>query len=132
MDILDNEASEDEAARKDTPLNRLPSHEANVELIEKERRYRNILSQAAASDEVVRQKWDDWENNIVELTWTEVSPLKPSHNIFDLYHLFFFTISRKSSKPLSHPRLSLLLFNRQHMVPRPRPMLALCVCYLNH
>lgn len=72
MDILDNEASEDEAARKNIPLDRLPSHEANVELIEKEKRYRSILAQAAMSDETVRQKWDDWEKNIVELTWSEV------------------------------------------------------------
>ncbi|KAF5371831.1 hypothetical protein D9615_009578 [Tricholomella constricta] len=72
MDILDNEASEDEAARKHTALDRLPSHEANVELIEKEKRYRAILAQAAMSDETVRQKWDEWERNIVELTWSEV------------------------------------------------------------
>ncbi|GLB40217.1 putative BRO1-like domain containing protein [Lyophyllum shimeji] len=71
MDILDNEASEDEAARKYATLNRLPSHEANVELIEKEKRYRSILAQAATSDETVRQKWDEWEKNIVELTWSE-------------------------------------------------------------
>lgn len=72
MDILDNEASEDEAARRDALIDRLPSHEANVELIVKEKRYRNILAQAAISDETVRQKWDDWEQNIVELTWSEV------------------------------------------------------------
>lgn len=72
MDILDHEASEDEAARRDKQLSRLPSHEANVELIDKEKRYRSILSQALSSDEVVRQKWDDWEHNIVELTWSEV------------------------------------------------------------
>ncbi|RDB25545.1 pH-response regulator protein palA/RIM20 [Hypsizygus marmoreus] len=71
MDILDSEASEDEAARRDTNLNRLPSHEANLELIDKEKRYRSILSQAATSDETVRQKWDEWEKNIVELTWPE-------------------------------------------------------------
>ncbi|KAG5647384.1 hypothetical protein DXG03_000454 [Asterophora parasitica] len=71
MDILDNEASEDEAARKHTALNRLPSHEANVELIEKEKRYRAILAQAATSDETVRQKFDEWERNIVELMWSE-------------------------------------------------------------
>ncbi|KAG6872669.1 hypothetical protein C0995_007778 [Termitomyces sp. Mi166 len=71
MDILDNEASEDEAARKYSHLDRLPSHEANVELIAKEKRYRTILAQAAASDETVRQKWDEWEQNIVELTWSE-------------------------------------------------------------
>ncbi|KAG6909867.1 hypothetical protein DXG01_014903 [Tephrocybe rancida] len=71
MDILDNEASEDEAARKYNNLNRLPSHEANIELIGKEKRYRSILAQAAASDETVRQKWDEWEQSIVELTWSE-------------------------------------------------------------
>ncbi|KAF5371853.1 hypothetical protein D9615_009568 [Tricholomella constricta] len=71
MDILGNEASEDEAARKHTTLDRLPSHEANVELVEKEKRNRAILAQAAMSDETVRQKWDEWERNIVELTWIE-------------------------------------------------------------
>lgn len=72
MDVLDNEASEDEAARKYTSLDRLPSHEANAELIAKEKRYRAILAQAAASDESVRQKWDEWEQSIIELTWSEV------------------------------------------------------------
>lgn len=71
MDILDNEASEDET-RRDTPTDRLPSHEANVEFIEKERRYRAILEKAGASDDIVRQKWDEWEKNIDELTWDEV------------------------------------------------------------
>lgn len=73
MDILDSEASEDEAARNEIPLNRLPSHEANVELIEKERRYRRILADAGESDETIRQKWDDWEESIAQLTWNEVS-----------------------------------------------------------
>jgi programmed cell death 6-interacting protein len=73
MDILDNEASEDEAARKDTPLDRLPSHEANVKLIEKQRRYRDLLNRAGESDELVRRKCDEWEQNIVMLTWSEVS-----------------------------------------------------------
>lgn len=71
MDILDNEASEDETARKEIPLNRLRSHEANVELIEKQRRYREILKQARLSDSAVRQKWDEWEANITELTLDE-------------------------------------------------------------
>ncbi|KAF8968115.1 BRO1-like domain-containing protein [Flammula alnicola] len=71
LDILDNEASEDEAARKEIPLNRLKSHEANVELIEKATRYRSILSQATESDESVRQKWDEWEESITELTLDE-------------------------------------------------------------
>jgi programmed cell death 6-interacting protein len=72
MDILDNEASEDEAIRKEKPLRRVPSYEANQELVEKERHYRSILEQAAASDEIVRKKWDEWEKNIIELTWDEV------------------------------------------------------------
>jgi programmed cell death 6-interacting protein len=72
MDILDNEASEDEAARKAKRINRPPSHEANLDLVEKERKYRAILDQAAESDELVRNKWDEWEASIVELTWDEV------------------------------------------------------------
>ncbi|KDR76216.1 hypothetical protein GALMADRAFT_247478 [Galerina marginata CBS 339.88] len=71
LDILDSEASEDEAVRKETPINRLKSHEANVELIDKANRYRSILTQAAKSDESVRQKWDEWEESITELTWDE-------------------------------------------------------------
>ncbi|KAJ7284953.1 BRO1-like domain-containing protein [Mycena rebaudengoi] len=71
MDILDNEATEDEAIQKDPSFNRPPSHEANSDLIEKERRYRDILLRAAASDETVRQKWDEWEGNIVQLTADE-------------------------------------------------------------
>ncbi|KAJ7739760.1 BRO1-like domain-containing protein [Mycena maculata] len=71
MDILDTEASEDEAMRRDPSFNRPPSHQANVELVEKERRYRDILRRAADSDETVRQKWDEWEGNIVQLTADE-------------------------------------------------------------
>ncbi|KAJ7104194.1 BRO1-like domain-containing protein [Mycena belliarum] len=71
MDILDNEASEDEAMRSNPAFDRPPSHEANAELIEKERRYRDILERAAASDETVREKWDEWEGNIIQLTADE-------------------------------------------------------------
>ncbi|KAJ7127029.1 BRO1-like domain-containing protein [Mycena epipterygia] len=71
MDILDNEASEDEAMRAEAALDRPPSHEANLEFIEKERRYHDILLRAAASDETVREKWDEWEGNIVQLTADE-------------------------------------------------------------
>ncbi|KAF9048660.1 BRO1-like domain-containing protein [Panaeolus papilionaceus] len=71
LDILDSEASEDEAARQEIALTRLKSHEANVELIEKSNRYRSILAQAAQSDESVRQKWDEWEESIRELTLDE-------------------------------------------------------------
>lgn len=72
MDILDGEASEDEAARKENRIDRVPSHEANRELTDRERSYRGILEQASESDEIVRNKWDEWEPNIVELTWDEV------------------------------------------------------------
>lgn len=72
MDILDNEASEDEAARSSKPLTRPPSHVANQELARKGERYRRILTDAKDSDEHVRQKWDEWEINIRELTWDEV------------------------------------------------------------
>ena len=72
LDILDNEASEDEAIRKELPVDRMKSHEANAELIEKAERYRSILIQAAASDEIVRQKWDEWGESITELTLDEV------------------------------------------------------------
>jgi programmed cell death 6-interacting protein len=70
---LDNEASEDEAARKDFSLTRPISHEANAELIEKASRYRNILIEASKSDELIRQKWDEWEESIAELTLEEVT-----------------------------------------------------------
>jgi programmed cell death 6-interacting protein len=73
MDILDSEASEDEAARNEISLDRLPSHEANVELIEKERRYRRILADAADGDETIRRKWDEWEESVAQLMWDEVS-----------------------------------------------------------
>ncbi|TFK72898.1 BRO1-domain-containing protein [Pluteus cervinus] len=83
MDILDSEASEDEEARKTTQITRLPSHEANVELVEKDGRYRSILAQAAESDETVRQKWDEWEVNITELTWgkEELEAAVPSSTV---------------------------------------------------
>ncbi|KAH7884708.1 BRO1-like domain-containing protein [Phlebopus sp. FC_14] len=71
MDVLDSEASEDEAARKEMPFTRPPSHEANKELVMKQERYRNILMEAVKSDEIVRHKWAEWENAIVELTRDE-------------------------------------------------------------
>ncbi|KAF7339217.1 pH-response regulator protein palA/RIM20 [Mycena venus] len=79
MDILDNEAFEDEAMRKDAAFDRPSSHEANAELIKKERHYRYILVRVAASDETVRQKWDDWKGSIVQLTSDPASTLSPSN-----------------------------------------------------
>ncbi|KAL4062196.1 BRO1-like domain-containing protein [Scleroderma citrinum] len=71
MDILDNEASEDEAARKEIPMSRTLSHEANRELVAKQQRYRSVLLEAAQSDDTVRQKWEDSEAAIVNLTLDE-------------------------------------------------------------
>lgn len=85
MDILDNEASEDEAARSSKPLTRPPSHVANQELTSKGERYRRILAEAKDSDEHVRQKWDEWEINIRELTWDEASLFTLTTNIFYLH-----------------------------------------------
>lgn len=79
MDVLDNEASEDEAARKEVPMKRLPSHEANRELVQKQERYRSILVEAAGSDEVVRQKWRQWENPISQLALDEVEVCSLNH-----------------------------------------------------
>ncbi|KAI0303832.1 pH-response regulator [Multifurca ochricompacta] len=71
LDILDQEASEDEQLRRSTPTQRLPSHQANDQLTSKAERYRNILNQAAESDAVIRQRWEEWEKCIVQLTWDE-------------------------------------------------------------
>lgn len=73
MDILDQEAEEDEEFRVENPTDQSPSHEANSDLVGKAQRYREILEQASESDEIVRTKWDEWETNITELTWDEVT-----------------------------------------------------------
>ncbi len=72
MDILDQEAEEDETFQGRTAGLRPPSQEANQSLLAKEDRYREILEKAADSDEVVRNKWDEWESNITQLTWSVV------------------------------------------------------------
>jgi len=69
---LDQEASEDEQLRGSTPTQRLPSYQANEQLTSKAERYRNVLNQAAESDAVIRQRWDEWEKCIAQLTWDEV------------------------------------------------------------
>ena len=71
-DILDQEASEDEHLRRNTPTQRLPSHQANEQLTTKAKRHRNILNQAAESDAVIRQRWEESQKFIVQLTWDEV------------------------------------------------------------
>ena len=72
LDILDQEASEDEQLRRNAPTQRLPSHQANEQLTTKAERYSNILNQAAESDAVIRRRWEEWEKCIVQLTWDEV------------------------------------------------------------
>ena len=77
MDILDQEASEDEGIRKNAKKDgrvwdRLPSYEANVSLTNKEKRYRQMLTHAADADETVRSKWEQWEEAITRLTWEDV------------------------------------------------------------
>ncbi|KAI0342763.1 BRO1-domain-containing protein [Trametopsis cervina] len=71
MDILDQEAERDEVFQAEAPGTRAPSQEANKNLILKADRYRQVLDEATQSDEVVRDKWLDWEQNITELTWNE-------------------------------------------------------------
>lgn len=73
MDILDQEAEEDEQFRSQHATHRVASHEANQELISKAERYRGVLEHANESDEIVRTKWDEWETNVTELTWDEVT-----------------------------------------------------------
>ena len=72
MDILDSEATEDEAVQEAEQVSRTPSHEANQPLIEKEKRYRSIIIQAKQSDDAVSKKWDEWEDNIMDLMIDEV------------------------------------------------------------
>ncbi|KAI0034549.1 BRO1-domain-containing protein [Vararia minispora EC-137] len=72
LDVLDQEASEDEKHRHELPQ-RAPSHEANEELTRKAGRYRSILEQAAESDAVVRTRWEEWEEHITALTWDEAT-----------------------------------------------------------
>ncbi|KAH9903052.1 BRO1-domain-containing protein [Cubamyces lactineus] len=72
MDILDQEADEDEILREGRHvIERPPSLEANKDLIAKEKQYRAVLEQARESDAHVRTKWEEWEDSIVQLTWSE-------------------------------------------------------------
>jgi programmed cell death 6-interacting protein len=119
LDILDGEASEDEAARKELPLKRLKSFEANVELIEKANRYRSILTQATESDEFVRQKWDEWEESITELTLDEVILVYRILNLSPISIRLFLRL-QCHHRPATLPRLL-------HKVNSPESMPAHCV-----
>ena len=77
MDFLDEEAFEDEKTRQEASeipeiQNRQTSHEANVDLTDRQRRYRQVMDHAAESDAHVRVKWNEWEESIRRLTWSEV------------------------------------------------------------
>ena len=72
LDLLDQEAEEDEVLQEDAPSVRSSSSEANWELVAKAQRYRTILDGAIQSDEIVRKKWDEWEQFILQLTWSNV------------------------------------------------------------
>ncbi|KAI9061298.1 pH-response regulator [Trametes sanguinea] len=72
LDVLDQEADEDEVLREHDPLpDRLPSVEANKELVSRAQQFRTVLEQARESDALVRQKWEEWEEAIAQLTWSE-------------------------------------------------------------
>ncbi|OSD06599.1 BRO1-domain-containing protein [Trametes coccinea BRFM310] len=72
LDVLDQEADEDEVLRERHPMSdRLPSVEANKELVSRAQQFRTVLEQARESDALVRQKWEEWEDTIAQLTWSE-------------------------------------------------------------
>lgn len=67
MDILDQEATETEnllARQPHLAQSRPPSHVANQQLIHAAAQYENTIKQAAASDAIVRAKWDEWASRI--------------------------------------------------------------------
>ncbi|KAJ8592190.1 BRO1-domain-containing protein [Rhizopogon salebrosus TDB-379] len=80
---LDDRSFRGRSCAQREPVNRPPSHEANQELVMKQQRYRTILTQAAESDELVRRKWEEWEDQITELTRDEdeLEALVPSSTV---------------------------------------------------
>ena len=80
LDILDQEASEDEAFRARSPVAKskrfsqhLPSHKANLHLTSKSTRYRETLDQATESDAMVVRKMDEVEDDVYLLSLDNVS-----------------------------------------------------------
>jgi len=75
MDVLDQEAHEDEALLARQPQlsqSRAPSHIANQQMTASASQYDATIQQARASDATVRKKWDDWESVIGILAGGEV------------------------------------------------------------
>ncbi|EKM58371.1 uncharacterized protein PHACADRAFT_159473 [Phanerochaete carnosa HHB-10118-sp] len=70
FDILDQEAEEDEVFQAEAPAVRAPSSEANQALVAKAQRYKGILDGGMQSDAIVREKWEQWERFITQLTWS--------------------------------------------------------------
>ncbi|KAB5591907.1 PH-response regulator protein PalA/RIM20 [Ceratobasidium theobromae] len=90
FDILDNEASEDETFFAQLPeggtqiatqSGYFASQLANKDLIGKGNSYRQILENAASSDATVRNKWEEWEENVAVLcsSQEEMEEVIPSH-----------------------------------------------------
>ncbi|KAG8763567.1 pH-response regulator protein palA/rim20 [Ceratobasidium sp. 423] len=90
FDILDNEASEDETffaqlpedgAQIATQSGYFASHIANKDLTAKAKSYRQILDNAASSDATVRNKWEEWEENVTVLCSNpdDMELMVPSH-----------------------------------------------------
>ncbi|KDQ57158.1 hypothetical protein JAAARDRAFT_58624 [Jaapia argillacea MUCL 33604] len=119
LDVLDHEFEEDEDFQEAHPGIRLPSKEANEELVSKAERYKQVLDQAQASDALVRQKWADWEQNIMELSLPEaqLEALVPSSTVSVGGR------SGVSSQTLSHARALHVLLESLDDVRRARTQL---------
>jgi len=76
MDILDQEATEDESLLSRQPhlaQSRQPSHIANQSLISMANQYESTIKMASASDATVRTKWAEWKSRREILAGGEVS-----------------------------------------------------------
>lgn len=127
--MLDQEASEDEGIRKNAAKDgwswdRQPSYEANIDLTNKERRYRQMLDHATESDETVRQKWEEWEEAVTRLTWEEVQRQSITLKITFLNDL----IIRKTSNSGFHRLQCQQEVGKMRRTWRRRITLAHCVC----
>ncbi|KAG9093520.1 pH-response regulator protein palA/rim20 [Ceratobasidium sp. UAMH 11750] len=97
FDALDTEAAEDEtffaqlpegSAQAVTDSGYLSSQTANQALTAKANGYRQILDNAAASDAVVRGKWEEWEQNVEVLGSEPVSPVSIVQPRFIKSHVY--------------------------------------------
>jgi programmed cell death 6-interacting protein len=87
MDILDQEATEDESLLSRQPhlaQTRQPSHHANQSLIAMSNQYESTIKQAGSSDGTVRLKWNEWKGRIEILAGGEVCPLHQPASTSDI------------------------------------------------